>query len=85
MEVLNALLQADANPNFKNKNGNTAYDLTNNQQIKDIIVKYQIMRENLEKIESIRTTADSYLSKIPRDLINMIKHEFKNQLEKNIN
>ena len=45
LEAVKILLKAGANPNLKNSDGKTAYDLTDNAEIKKLIDKYKTNRK----------------------------------------
>lgn len=79
-ESVRLLLETGADFNLKNKDGSTAMSLSekeNNDKISDLIIKYKNIRENIKKLEGLQKNGASYFSRIPKDLIYLIKIQLK--------
>lgn len=83
MEIIEMFFQNGAKINVMNKGGTTAYDLTTDQESKDLIDKYKNIRisNQIKKVEDLRVDRLTYFSWIPKDLNDLIKDIFNTNFE----
>lgn len=81
LEIVKVLLQVGSDIDIKNNNGQTAYDITESNKIKKLIIRYKNYRENVrqsEEIDNLRKDMTSFFNIIPKDIHDLIKNRFKN-------
>lgn len=77
--VVQLLLQAGANIDIQDRNGYTALILSKDKEIKNLITKYKIIRENIGNLINLQKNKSVYFYWIPCDIVGLIKNQLSDE------